>query len=170
MMTILDVFYQGEDLQDIQHLELDASSTFAKFKKLICEKYGISDDIHVFLEDSEDPVDDHNCMSDFGDKSGLKLHFHRRHRIEVCVSFNGEEVSRRFSPSATISRVKRWAAQRKLDMTKEEAGEHLLQISGSHDRPHPGTHIGTLSNGHCTKLEFDLVPDQRINGHRGLQA
>ncbi len=114
---------------------------------------------------SEDPIEDDASLSDFGAAAGLKLHFHRQRRVEVCVSFNGEEVSRRFAPSATVNRVKRWAARRKFDMTKEEAGEHVLQISGTHERPNPGTHIGTLLTTACKKIDFDLVPDQRINGY-----
>ena len=31
-------------------------------------------------------------------------------------------------------------------MTDEEAGEHVLQIAGTQDRPAPGTHIGTLAD------------------------
>lgn len=163
-MNLLDVFYQGENLDDIQHLELKPTCTIAEFKKLICEKFGITEQVFVFLEDGEDPIDDDACLADFEATTGLKFHFHRHRRIEVYVSFNGEEVGRKFPPSATVNRVKRWAARRKFDMTKEEAGEHVIQISGTHERPHPGTHIGTLVKGKCTKLDFDLVPDQRING------
>lgn len=169
-MPLHDVFYQGEDLDEIQHVELDSACTIAEFKKLICQKHGGKGELLVFLEDSEDPIEDDVCVSGLSRLPGFKLHFHRCRRVDVCVSFNGEEVSKRFPPSATVTRVKRWAAQRKFDMTKEEAGEHVLQVSGSHERPHPGTHIGALANGGCTKLAFDLVPDQRINGHYGSEA
>ena len=53
-------------------------------------------------------------------------------------------------------------------MSKEEAGEHVLQISGTHERPNPGTHIGALRMVGCHTLAFDLVPDQRVNGHAGV--
>lgn len=166
-MTQIDIFYQGEDLDDIQHIELDDAATIGDFKKLISERLGAKGDIHVFIEDAEDPSSDDACLADLGDPAGLKLHFHRQRRIEVCVTFNGEDEGRRFPPSATIKRVKRWFAKNKFGMTKEEAGEHLLQISGTHERPHPGTHIGALAKCGCAKLEFDLVPDQRVNGHTG---
>lgn len=166
-MTQIDIFYQGEDLDDIQHLELEDAATIGDFKELISERLGAKVDIHVFIEDAEDPCSDDACLADLGDPAGLKLHFHRQRRIEVCVTFNGEDENRLFPPSATIKRVKRWFAKNKFDMTKEEAGEHLLQISGTHERPHPGTHIGALAKCGCAKLEFDLVPDQRVNGHSG---
>lgn len=166
-MTQLDVFYQGEDLDDIQHLELDEAATVSDFKKMISKNLGVTGHVYVFIEDTEEPVSDGTCLTDLGDTTGLKLHFHRQRRIEVCVTFNGEDVGRRFPPSATIKRVKRWFAKNKFDMTKEEAGEHVLQVSGTHERPHPGTHIGALAKCGCTKLEFDLVPDQRVNGYTG---
>jgi hypothetical protein len=49
-------------------------------------------------------------------------------------------------------------------MTEEEAGEHLLQIAGTTDRPTPGTHIGTLTSCPDCRVRFDLVPDERVNG------
>ena len=49
-------------------------------------------------------------------------------------------------------------------MTEEEAGEHVLQIVGTQDRPPPGAHIGTLTSCPTCRVHFDLVPDERING------
>ena len=169
-MTQLNVFYQGEETDDIQHIELDETATVADFKELIGKGSGIAGEIYVFIEDAEEEVSDNTCLLRLGDPAGLKLHFHRLRRIEICVTFNGEEVGRQFPPSATIKRVKRWFAKNKFGMTKEEAGEHLLQIAGTHERPHPGTHIGSLAKCGCAKLEFDLVPDQRVNGCIGSAA
>lgn len=167
-MPLVDIFYQGEGLDDIQHLELDETSTISEFKKLIYQKHHLTGTFYIFREDSDELIDDVVCLSELCGDSKLKIHFHRHRRIEVCVSFNGEEVGKKFSPSATVNRVKHWAARRKFDMTREEAGEHVLQLSGGHDRPHPGVHIGTLVKDGCVKLEFDLVPDQRINGYCGV--
>ena len=52
-------------------------------------------------------------------------------------------------------------------MTEEEAGEHVLQIAGTQDRPPPGAHIGTLTSCPACRVHFDLVPDERINGAPG---
>jgi hypothetical protein len=48
------------------------------------------------------------------------------------------------APSATIAKVKKWAAERKFGMSEEEEGEHALQITGTHERPAPNIHIGSL--------------------------
>jgi hypothetical protein len=58
----------------------------------------------------------------------------------------------------------------KFGMSEEEAGEHVLQIAGTHNRPAPGTHIGALvSHGQC-RIAFNLVPEERVNGAIGAQA
>jgi hypothetical protein len=57
--------------------------------------------------------------------------------------------------------VKRWATEHKFGMSEEEAGEHVLQIAGGHDRPAPGTHIGSLTDSKVCGLAFDLVADER---------
>jgi hypothetical protein len=64
-----------------------------------------------------------------------------------------------------VGRVKQWAAVHKFHMSEAEAGEHVLQIAGTHDRPAPSTHIGTLTAYPECRLHFSLVPDQRVNGY-----
>lgn len=164
-MTLIDVFYQGEDLDDVQHMDADPDTTVAQLKSLLHAKHGCDETSHLFLEEEDDPLENEVIISDLVCSGGLKLHFHRQRRVDVTVAFNGEEGSKRFSPAATVARVKRWAAKRKFEMSKEEAGEHVLQLSGTHERPNPGTHIGSLRMAGCHALAFDLVPDQRVNGH-----
>ena len=103
-------------------------------------------------------------VSDHAQKGGVKIHLHRCRQVEVAVTFNRETVNRRFAPGAPVARVKHWAAVKKFGMTEDEAGEHVLQIAGTHDRPNPGTHIGGLTDSKTCALAFDLVPDERING------
>lgn len=166
-MKSIDLFYQGEGLGEIAHLELDPELTFAKLKSLLAEKHGVPLNAMLFLEDQDEPCDESALVREHASAQGLKIHAHRCRHIEVAVSFNGETVDHRFPPSATVARVKRWAAERKFGMSDDEAGEHVLQISGTHDRPAPGTHIGSLTDGKVCGLAFDLVPDERVNGASG---
>jgi hypothetical protein len=169
-MKPIDVFYQGEGVRGIEHLEADASQTFAAVKVAVTTKHGLADDVLIFLEDSDEPVDERRLLSDHAGPAGVKAHLHRCRHIEVAVTFNAETVHHRFGPGTTVARVKRWAAEHKFGMTPEEASEHVLQIAGTQDRPPPGTHLGTLAScPHC-RIAFDLVPDQRVNGdcHVGI--
>ena len=162
-MNTIDIFYQGEGIE-ISHVEItDAAATFAVLKALLAERHGILDAV-LFIEDEDEPVDETCLIIDRATEKGLKVHCHRCRHVEVTVTFGRKVAEKRFSPSATVARVKRWAAEREFGMTPEEAGEHVLQIAGTPDRPAPGTHIGALTDGKVCGLAFDLVPDERING------
>lgn len=163
-MNSIDLFYQGEDLGEIKHLEIDSDATFAVLKARLAEKHDLRSDVLVFLEDEDEPVGDDVVLKEHATLKGLKVHLHRLRQVKVTVTFNGKTAERLFGPSATVARVKRWAAEHEFGMSEEEAGEHVLQIAGKHDRPAPGTHIGALSDGKVRALAFDLVPDERVNG------
>jgi hypothetical protein len=163
-MKTIDVFYQGEGVKDIEHIELGADETFAALKAKLSERHGLPAECLLFLEDEDEPVDERKRLADHAGKSGIKAHVHRCRRIVVSVRFNCKTVQRHFPPSATIARVKRWAAEKEFGMSAQEASEHMLQVSGSHERPAPGTHLGALVNCKKCCLAFDLVPDERVNG------
>ena len=166
-MKTIDLFYQGDGLAEIEHLESAADASIADLKARFVEKHGCAPDTLLFLEDEDEPLDDAQLAEALAAGKGLKLHLNRCRQIAVSVFFNGETVDRKFAPSATVARVKRWAAERKFGMTKEEAGEHVLQIVGTHERPAPGTHIGAIAQRKTCAVAFDLVADERVNGASG---
>jgi hypothetical protein len=163
-MTAIDVFYQGEGLREIEHIEVDPDHNFSMLKAVLVEKHGLATDVLVFLEDSDEPVNEVLMVREHAGRVGVKVHLHRCRHVEVSVTFNNETVHHRFGPGTTVARVKVWAAEHKFKMSPEEASEHVLQIKGTHDRPAPGTHLGTLAACPTCMVAFDLVPDQRVNG------
>ena len=138
--------------------------TFAAVKALLIEKHGLQGEVLVFLEDEDEPLNELLIVRQQAGPCGVKAHLHRCRHIAVAVTFNGETVHHQFGPGSTVARVKRWAAERKFGMSEEEASEHVLQIAGTLDRPSPGTHLGALAKCPNCRLDFDLMPDQRING------
>jgi hypothetical protein len=163
-MNSIDVFYQGEHIREIEHIEIDDGSSIGAVKMMILEKHCGDVAMLVFLEDSDEPLDEAVLVATLDCIAGLKLHLHRCGEVAVAVTFAGETVQHMFRPGATIARIKRWAAELKFRMTEEESSEHRLQIAGTHDRPAPGTHIGTLAACPDCRVSFDLVPDERVNG------
>jgi hypothetical protein len=163
-MTSIDVFYQGEGIREIAHFEADPAHTFAIVKLAIVEKHGLEHETLIFLEDSDEPVDEQCFLREHIGRAGIKAHLHRCRHIAVEVTFNGEIVHHRFGPGTTVNRVKKWAAEHEFGMTPEEAAEHVLQISGSTDRPDPGTHLGAIVSCPDCRIAFDLVPNERVNG------
>ena len=163
-MKSIDLFFQGEGLDEIKHLAIEVGTTFGVIKSHVSEKYNIPTEAFLFAEDVDEPLDDNERAVDRTDTMGLKLHLNSCIKVEVAVTFNGETVHCHFAPSATVGRVKKWIAEFKLKMSDAEAGEHVLQILGTYERPAPGTHIGVLSLAGTCEIKFDLVPDERVNG------
>jgi hypothetical protein len=168
-MKPIDIFYQGERVHEMDHLET-AVDTIAAVKALILSKHGGEADVLVFLENGDEPLDEEIATHSLAGPTGLKLHLHRCRRVEVVVNFAGDTVERAFGPGVTVAHVKSWAAQHKFGMTKEEAGEHVLQIAGTQERPTPSTHIGTLATCPICRVAFDLVPNERVNGASELDC
>jgi hypothetical protein len=169
-MESIDIFYQGHDIREIEHIEVPPDHTIAVIKQTLFEKHGCDASTLVFLEDQDAPLEDHLTIKELCGRGGAKMHLHRCRHVEVAVSFAGETVHHRFAPGATVARIKHWAAVKKFGMSEEEAGEHLLQIAGTQDRPAPGTHVGTLVSCPDCRVRFDLVPDERVNGAPSPQA
>ena len=92
------------------------------------------------------------------------MHVTRCLKVKVAVRFNGETKSRVFPPSATVERVRRWAALRAFGMSPRDAAEHILQIQGTTTRPDRDTHTGALTDGKTCAVAFDLVPSKRVEG------
>ena len=169
-MATLDLFYQCEGSREIQHVEVEDDATFATVKAKLIDKHYLTADVCIFLEDKDDPLDEDGKVSDFVKGTDIKVHLHRCCLVKVSVTFNGRTVERNFGPSATIARVKCWAAEKEFGMEPKDAGEYALQIAGTHERPTPGTHIGTLVDYPDCSQAFDLAPDERVNGSTGSVA
>ena len=136
----------------------------------------LDDDIQVCLGDAEDlpQLDDSDEDElepiDLGLKPGevgLQKHghltCHRCRAIKVEVSYNCEDVTRRFRPSATIERVTRWAVRR-LGLDAAAAQDLELQFCDSETRPRPEERLGELVSGRSCKLCFSLVAPVLVNG------
>jgi hypothetical protein len=161
-MTSIDVFYQGEHSREINVIEAVLAETLSDVKRRLTERHAVLAQALIFIEDGDEPLDETVVIETIVIGESAKLHLHRCRRIEVTVNFAGARKEREFAPSATIARIKSWAAEA-FDLSPDDAGEHLLQIAGSHDRPSPAAHVGTLAGSAC-KVAFDLVPDERVNG------
>lgn len=162
-MQTIPVFYQAESLGRIEHLPFPVESSLADLLEAIRAKHGITDTALLFLEDAEEPADLKRLLRDLASAQGLKVHLHRCHRIEVSVSFNGTK-EHSFAPGASVARVKRWVVEKAFPMSPEDAGEHVLQIAGTTERPSLGTHLGSLTAYPGCRVRFDLVPHERVNG------
>lgn len=162
--TTLDVFVQREGSRDLEHMEFDGELTLAELKAQLVAKHGLDGEVSLFVEDREEPVDDHHCAKTHAESKQIKVHVHRCRHVATSVAYNGKVVEHRFSPGTMVAHVKRWAAEREFGMSRDDAAEHVLQIVGTDDQPSGRTHLGTLTTCPKCSVAFDLVPEKRING------
>jgi hypothetical protein len=116
----------------------------------------------VFLEENEDFLDSKHTIAKAGIKDQARIHLHRCKKINVTAHYKAKTDERSFSPSTTVAKVHRWAAE--LLPSDIDKGEHVLQLCDSDKRPEPKVQIGTLTKGGVCALCFDLVPAERIEG------
>lgn len=163
-MSSVDVFYQGEGIPEIAYLEAAPSYSFAVVKLVIIERHRLKHGTRLYLEDKDEPVNEWGMIGDHAGGAGVKIHAHRCRHILSAINFNGDTVRHRFGPGTTVARARNWAAERQFGMTPSEAAEHVLQLSGTQDRPAPGAHLGALASSPTCIVTFDLVPNERVNG------
>ncbi len=166
-MKTIDIFYQGESIAEIQHLEMAANATFGELRARLASQHGLKPDTLLFVEDDERPVDDAAHVAARGGERGVTVHAHRCRHVNVAVTFNNKTAEHLFSPASTVGHVKQWMAMHKFDMTKDDASEHVLQLAGTTTRPSPSIHVGALTDGKMCAVAFDLVAEERVNGGAG---
>lgn len=159
----IKVFVQSEAFNDINVLEIEDSLNHKVLQeacKAILPAAVNKEEFHLTLEDD----DDDNSLEKLKQiPEGAAFHLHRLKNITVEVRYAGRDVNRTFRPSATIGRIKKWAAK-ELGIAPSDAAELMLQISGTNDRPDTDVHLGTLVKAPAKYICFDLVPSPRVNG------
>ena len=143
-MKTIDIFYQGDGIRSIEHIEIVPDETFAALQALIAKKHGLAGELLLFLEDEIEPADPRAKIGDKAGRAGVKVACPSLPPDPSRGALQGQVHPRRVRARHDVARVKHWAAIRKLGMTEEEASDHHLQLAGTTDQPDSGTHIGTL--------------------------
>lgn len=163
-MELIDIFYQGENIAGIEHLEVSSDGTFGELQARLASQHNLPPDVLIFIEGDEQPIEHGVHIAARRGDRGVTVHLHRCLHVNVAVTFNNTTEEHRFSPANTVGHVKQWMAEHKFGMTRDDASEHLLQLAGTTTRPSPGTHVGALTDGKTCAVAFDLVADERVNG------
>lgn len=163
-MTTLEILLQGEAITDVQLVILpegagpvDVLAAAVEFRQP-----GQEGEFLVFLQESDVPLKPGHPLPHPPRGGPLCLHVHRNRTIKVETSFNGRTRDIELAPSRTVGAAKTIIATKLFGMTPHDAAEHVLQLSGTTDRPDLDTHLGTLS--HHGRVCFDLVPLVRVEG------
>ncbi len=157
----MPIFYQKEDSRQVHTLEVPEHITLVEIVRSVAG--GVEVDLKVFEEDGDVVLTEEMLVEILRSKPHPKLHFHRHHELKVTVHFNGREITRTAPPAMTIHCLKQWADD-KFEIDAAHAPEHVLQLSGTTERPAGSTHLGTLTHKHQHHVSFDLVPNERFQG------
>ncbi|RIV80354.1 hypothetical protein [Pelagerythrobacter aerophilus] len=163
-MKTIDILLQGEGIDDVQLLSLPEGADLAALLKAAnsCRIEPTAEaELLVFIQDEDKPVKDGKLPRAKGGQP-LCVHVHRCRKIAVSVTYNGVTKPAEFSPARTVGAVKTHVATKLFELSKQDAAEHVLQLTGSKDRPDADTHIGSLASD-CA-IAFDLVPLVRVEG------
>ena len=164
-MTHIDILLQGEAIPDIQVINLPQSSALALILAEAAKLRGAIDgdgEFLIFVQDEDTPLKPDRPLPSTKPGVPLCLHVHRCLKVKVEVTFNGKTKEVVLAPSRTVGATKTLAAIKLFGMDRHDAGEHVLQIAGTDNRPDADIHIGSLAK-HCT-VAFDLVPLVRVEG------
>jgi hypothetical protein len=165
VMKTIDILLQGEGLGEVQVISLphDAGLILVlEEARRLGAPHGPDEEVFIFIQDEDKPLRHKDKLPRPVEGQPLSLHVHRRREIEVEVHYNGQSKSIALAPSRTIGWTKDHVAKKLFGMDRHDAAEHVLQLTGTHDRPDPDTHIGALAHHH--RVAVDLVPLVRVEG------
>ena len=173
-MAGLQIFVQGEGKRDIRVLELPPHATVRELVEAAQAQgiasrdgsdHGGDHAVAVFAEDGDTPLPADASLEAAGLGNYSSIHLSRCTRVEVTVHYNSRTLSEIFGPGVPMHRVKEWAVGTKgFKLDPVDAGEHVLQLTGTSDRPDEDVHIGSLVGASGCQVEFDLVAKVRVEG------
>jgi hypothetical protein len=162
----IELFLQGEGIRDIVLIRVQKGGAVRDIVAAArAAGLTVADGVELFLEDEESTVDMDAPIASTPIRHRGRIHVHRCRKVAVNVTFNGVQKQETFRPAATVKRVKRWAVGKNgFDLSDVDAAEHVLQLSGSSERPDEDIHVGTLVSPPQCSVSFDLVPKVRVEG------
>lgn len=165
-MNNITLFVQCEGSAAIELVDVPSTATTVDLVHAALERGMIDNALGeplTFLESREDELEAKLPLVAQGVRHKDRVIIHRCKRIEVSAAFNARLEQRKFNPAATVGRVKRWFVK-EIGMTPVDASEHVLQLTGTSQRPDEDVPIGTLTTKGTCSVAFTLVPRKRVEG------
>lgn len=163
-MTNVVAFIQVQGRPGILEAKLSGVPTIGELKAALATLgVNIDAETFVFVEEAEQHLHGEPHQPAHGVKHGCRIHVSRCKRIRATVHYLDKSETRDFAPGARVRAVKAHAVE-VFHMAPKDAGEHVLQLCKSTDRPASDTPLHTLADHHTCAVCFDLVPEKRVEG------
>lgn len=112
-------------------------------------------------DDSDDTINLDDKIAKHAVKNKIHIHVCRCKKVEVTVSYNGVEKTRKFPSSAKIRRILRWALK-EFGISEEEAPEHILCLG--EEELNERDSIGLYVSWPECSITLLLVRKEAVNG------
>ena len=122
-----------------------------------------NEEILVFLEDSDEPVEHHRHIGECEIRHRHHVHCHHCHRIKVSVFYNAEKHES-FPPSAKVERVLKWAIEA-FKLTPADAADKILVLKSDPKEELPfDAHIGSFAKPQQCTVDLCLTAPIEVQG------
>jgi hypothetical protein len=164
-MDKFQIYVHGENARDPKLIELEENASIKDILKKYHQEFpdaGSPDEIEIFLEDDDAPIQKHHCTEEAGIKKRSHIHCHRCKKVVVTIVYNGDDKSFHFAPSATAKKILKKAIGA-FNIHEEDANDYLLKLD---DKTilQPSDHIGSFSVFPKCDVKLFLTPTKPIQG------
>ncbi|MBL8513933.1 MAG: hypothetical protein JNJ55_08065 [Betaproteobacteria bacterium] len=158
------IFIQVQGTPRIHEAKVGAAPNQGEIRAAIAALGIVLDgEAYIFVEEAEEHLKGEHHEPAHGVKHGCRIHVSRCKRIRATVHYLDKSETREFAPGARVRAVKSHAVN-VFHMQPKDAGEHVLQLCKSTERPASDTPLHTLTDHHTCAVCFDLVPEKRVEG------
>ena len=116
----------------------------------------------LFLEDVDEPLDQHRKLCECEIRHRHHVHCHRCRSIKVSAFYNGDKQAS-FPPSAKVGRVLEWAVDA-FKLSPAEAADKFLTLKGSDEELPLDANIGSFAKPHECAVNLCLTAPVEVNG------
>jgi len=129
-MKEFEVYFHGIGQDNVKLIRVQEDFLIVDVLK-VAKNEGVVDILdevcEIFLEESEEPVDKKHSLRHLGVRDRAHFIYHHCRKIEVSVSYNGEDKTSNFSPSAKIGKILKWAIKA-FGLTGTDATNKVLRL------------------------------------------
>jgi hypothetical protein len=166
-MTEIELFVHTTKDSEPTIIRIGAEAPVEELLKKIHEAGlcdGPAEEIHVFAENGDEPLERGRSMEHCGLRHRHHIHCHKCHRIRVLVMYNGVEKDRAFAPSVKVKRVLKWAIEA-FQLKGADAEDKVLRLAEPPQTELPNdAHIGSFTHPAKCEVKVCLVPPIRFQG------
>lgn len=142
-------------------INVAADATAASVLALIIAEHGIRENVALYWEDDDAPLEPASRPVARLQEDFRQLHVSRNGKITVTIAYNGKTKSHKFRPGSTIRNVIKWAISEDGFGLVGKPVEFQIKFNGKVIPP--ATHVGQLARADC-EIAVDLVANVKPQG------